>query len=321
VIDEVGFETSDSLYSFDPTYSVTDGLIRYFFDKIEKKGIYGAAMVYDKYLNAGFSPKEAIALTDRRFFPEPHKAGHGNYLRNVIGDALFQKEQAARKGKNDWISLDLHRQGCKTLDEKINSTALQALDASLKTVSANSNQHKLNRERSLGGYLLGLAQIVAGGAIIATSGVLEVATCGGFTFGCAATIGTGLTLITTGIATTTLHGKDISSPKFPKHDPSLEIVNKTKERPKRGDEPGAPPIRGDQLVGDGKISPYPGFDEWVGSGDPSSGKGSWYNPETDQSLHPDLNHPSPDKPHWDYKGPGSSPKGEKLYLDGTWVPK
>ena len=45
-------------------------------------------------------------------------------------------------------------------------------------------------------------------------------------------------------------------------------------------------------------------------------KGSWYNKEKGESLHPDLDPSSPIKPHWDYKGP----KGEKsrLYTDGTW---
>ncbi|MFZ0564652.1 MAG: hypothetical protein WAM28_00420 [Chlamydiales bacterium] len=40
----------------------------------------------------------------------------------------------------------------------------------------------------------------------------------------------------------------------------------------------------------------------------------WYNPNTDESLHPDFNNPS-HKPHWDYKGP----EGEaRLNTDGTW---
>lgn len=39
-------------------------------------------------------------------------------------------------------------------------------------------------------------------------------------------------------------------------------------------------------------SPGKGY-EWRGKGDPSSGKGSWYNPKTKEILHPDLNHPAP----------------------------
>ena len=72
---------------------------------------------------------------------------------------------------------------------------------------------------------------------------------------------------------------------------------------------------------------YPGNDpakspgdgwEWRGKGEPGSGKGSWYNPETDESLFPDLDHPAPIKPHWDY----SSPSGDfRYYPDGMLEPK
>ena len=63
-----------------------------------------------------------------------------------------------------------------------------------------------------------------------------------------------------------------------------------------------------------KKIPFPGWDatispgkdfEWRGSGNPSTGKGSWYNPKTKESLHPDLEHPEPFGPHWDYKSPDS----------------
>jgi len=47
-------------------------------------------------------------------------------------------------------------------------------------------------------------------------------------------------------------------------------------------------------------SPGEGW-EWRGTGLPGSSKGSWYNPSTDQSLHPDLEHPGPIGPHYDYK--------------------
>ncbi len=66
----------------------------------------------------------------------------------------------------------------------------------------------------------------------------------------------------------------------------------------------------------------PGKDwEWRGNGDPSSGQGSWYNPKTGESLHPDLNHPAPIGPHWDYS-PGSG-KGftHRIMPDGSVVPK
>ena len=47
-------------------------------------------------------------------------------------------------------------------------------------------------------------------------------------------------------------------------------------------------------------SPGPGWG-WRGSGSPETGKGAWTNPETGESLHPDLDHPPPIPPHWDYK--------------------
>ena len=45
-------------------------------------------------------------------------------------------------------------------------------------------------------------------------------------------------------------------------------------------------------------SPGAGW-EWRGSGSPGSPEGAWFNPETKESLHPDLSHPV-HGPHWDY---------------------
>ncbi len=42
---------------------------------------------------------------------------------------------------------------------------------------------------------------------------------------------------------------------------------------------------------------------WKGSGAQGSGKGNYYNPQTGESWHPDLNHPDPIGPHWDYRDP------------------
>lgn len=54
--------------------------------------------------------------------------------------------------------------------------------------------------------------------------------------------------------------------------------------------------------------------EWRGSGDPLSGKGSWYNPKSDISLHADLNHGPPIGLHWDMV----SPDGKyRIFPDGT----
>ncbi|RMD66214.1 hypothetical protein D6833_01785, partial [Candidatus Parcubacteria bacterium] len=66
----------------------------------------------------------------------------------------------------------------------------------------------------------------------------------------------------------------------------------------------------------------PGEDwEWKGRGPPRSGKGSWHNPKTGESLHPDLHHPPPIGPHWDYV----DPEGDswRIFPDGRteWKPK
>jgi len=65
----------------------------------------------------------------------------------------------------------------------------------------------------------------------------------------------------------------------------------------------------------------PGDDwEWRGKGQPGSDRGAWYNPGTGESLHPDMNHPAPIGPHWDYK----DPQGNRWRVDpatGTMTPK
>ena len=62
--------------------------------------------------------------------------------------------------------------------------------------------------------------------------------------------------------------------------------------------------------------------EWKGKGSPGSRQGSWVRgPKGQQEkLYPDLNHPEPIGPHWDYEGPGFE-TGTRLFPDGTWSPK
>ena len=67
-------------------------------------------------------------------------------------------------------------------------------------------------------------------------------------------------------------------------------------------------------------NPLPEGWEWRGSGPPGSSQGSWYNPQTGQSLHPDLNHAPPIGPHYDYSGP-DAPGGLRIFPDGTVEPK
>jgi len=59
--------------------------------------------------------------------------------------------------------------------------------------------------------------------------------------------------------------------------------------------------------------------EWRGTGDPGSSKGSWYNPNSGESLHPDLGHPDPIGPHYDWKAPNGTTY--RVYPDGTVAPK
>ncbi len=47
--------------------------------------------------------------------------------------------------------------------------------------------------------------------------------------------------------------------------------------------------------------------EWHGKGEPGCGEGSWYNPETGWSAHPDLTN-EVEGPHWDVKKRGDSRK-------------
>jgi hypothetical protein len=48
----------------------------------------------------------------------------------------------------------------------------------------------------------------------------------------------------------------------------------------------------------------PGPDwNWKGNGPEGSPQGSYNNPQTGETLHPDSLHPAPKGPHWDYKDP------------------
>jgi RHS repeat-associated protein len=89
------------------------------------------------------------------------------------------------------------------------------------------------------------------------------------------------------------------------------------------DEPTCPAT---EEAGEGaSLSGNPNFDnpaespgagwEWRGPAD----KGSWFNPATGESLHPDLEHPEPIGPHYDYRAPDG--QFYRIFPDGTVVPK
>lgn len=67
-------------------------------------------------------------------------------------------------------------------------------------------------------------------------------------------------------------------------------------------------------------SPGPDW-EWRGRGTPADGRGNWYNPNTFEKWNPDLSHPLPIGPHWDYSFDGMPGKGWRFMPDRTYVPK
>ena len=79
-----------------------------------------------------------------------------------------------------------------------------------------------------------------------------------------------------------------------------------------------PPFTWEDLGDDPNRCPDEGF-VWKGRGSPESGKGSWFNPETGESLHPDINHPD-HGPHWDYENRQTKEKG-RIYPDDRWETK
>ncbi|HEY5261370.1 MAG TPA: RHS repeat-associated core domain-containing protein [Solirubrobacteraceae bacterium] len=58
--------------------------------------------------------------------------------------------------------------------------------------------------------------------------------------------------------------------------------------------------------------------EWKGKGPVGSNEGSWWDPDTDESLHPDLGHAEPIGPHYDYEAPDGSEY--RIYPDGRIEP-
>nr|WP_245569005.1 polymorphic toxin type 37 domain-containing protein [Nocardia concava] len=62
----------------------------------------------------------------------------------------------------------------------------------------------------------------------------------------------------------------------------------------------------------------PGW-EWRGKNPPGGEFGGWFNPDQPISLHPDLNHPPPIGPHYDFT-PSGTP-GWRIFPDGRVEPK
>jgi RHS repeat-associated protein len=98
-------------------------------------------------------------------------------------------------------------------------------------------------------------------------------------------------------------------------DITSDIKDKASEDSTDADTDGDEEDTGREYPGDDPSkSPGEGW-KWRGKGNPEDGKGNWTNPDTGESLHPDLKHPEPYGPHWDYK----SPNGDwyRIFPDGT----
>jgi RHS repeat-associated protein len=67
-------------------------------------------------------------------------------------------------------------------------------------------------------------------------------------------------------------------------------------------------------------APGPGW-EWKGNGPVGSSEGSWYNPTTDQSVYPDLDHALPKGPHYDYFGPNYPREPKSPLFPGDPIPE
>ena len=68
---------------------------------------------------------------------------------------------------------------------------------------------------------------------------------------------------------------------------------------------------------DPTVPPGEGW-QWRGQEPVGGDRGAWYNPETGESLHPDLNHPEPIGPHWDYRA--SDRSFWRIFPDGRVEP-
>jgi hypothetical protein len=80
----------------------------------------------------------------------------------------------------------------------------------------------------------------------------------------------------------------------------------------------APAPKRPPLPDDPAQPPAPGW-MWRGKDPPGGIKGAWYNPSTKESLHPDLQHPPPIGPHWDYKD--ASGTRWRVFPDGRMEPE
>ncbi len=107
----------------------------------------------------------------------------------------------------------------------------------------------------------------------------------------------------TSTATIQQQGSGTSSP--PLVPPATSDANKPKDAPSYpGDDATKPPADGWS---------------WRGPDQAGGKRGAWVSPDGSESLHPDLDHPAPQGPHWDWND--SSGGRWRIYPDGTVTPK
>lgn len=79
-----------------------------------------------------------------------------------------------------------------------------------------------------------------------------------------------------------------------------------------------PPL--ESFPSDPSRAPGPGF-QWRGKPGSTAGdrNGNWYNPETGETLRPDVGHSEPHGPHYDYKAPDG--RWYRWFPNGSLAPK
>ena len=83
-------------------------------------------------------------------------------------------------------------------------------------------------------------------------------------------------------------------------------------------QPNGPAIPVPDVPATPSSTPGPGW-VWKGPDAPGGKRGAWTNPATGESLHPDLSHPLPIGPHWDWRDPNK--EDWRIDLGGNLSPK
>ena len=119
------------------------------------------------------------------------------------------------------------------------------------------------------------------------------------TFGLINAGGGALTLATTGTMTLTVNGAQVLT--------GVAVSGALVLLSYNGGWPGDDPTKAPD-----------GF-KWRGKGSLGSSQENWYNPDTGEILHPDLNHPDPIGPHWDFRD--VLRKWWRIFRNGKRFPK